>query len=260
MKKQFTLFKRLLALALVLALVVSPLPLRAAAETPADTGLVLESKNLTAFAAGAKADGEAEKMNDVFTLLCSSTSKVDTSAKTWDDGYESSQRIYFGGKATTTKNALRLDLTGGADVKVWWVAGGDSRQIVLLNADAERRRGAGRRHPGELPQKPGLSLHPDPGGGGRLLPGRRHRQQLHLQGGAHPRRRHQYAGGQYPDDVCCRRQGRRRAGEVRRLLYHPLVRQRQGRRQHQHLGRRLYLQSANQLQRLRLHGEERHPL
>ena len=91
MKKPHSLFRRLLALALVLSLLVMPLPMRAQAEG-ADSQLVLESKSLSAFASGSKTDGEAEKINDTFTILWSAKSKVDTSAKTWEDGYASEQR------------------------------------------------------------------------------------------------------------------------------------------------------------------------
>ncbi|MBR6377451.1 MAG: S-layer homology domain-containing protein [Oscillospiraceae bacterium] len=135
-----TLWKRFLALGLALLLILSPLPPRASAEEApaADTGLVLESSALTPFAAGAKTDGEAEKINDTFTILWSAKSKVDSSAKTWDDGYESGQRINFGGKAATDKNSIQISLDGPATVKVWWVQGGDDhRQMGLLNADGQ---------------------------------------------------------------------------------------------------------------------------
>ena len=139
MTKHFHWYKRALALVLALLLLAAPLPLQAAAEgEEAASELVLESKNLTAFAAGEKADGEAERINDVFTILWSSKSKVDGSAKTWEDGYESAQRINFGGKVTTEKNAVQITLTGPAAVKVWWVQGGDdNREMALLDANGE---------------------------------------------------------------------------------------------------------------------------
>ena len=137
MKKPHSLFRRLLALALVLSLLVMPLPMRAQAEG-ADSQLVLESKSLSAFASGSKTDGEAEKINDTFTILWSAKSKVDTSAKTWEDGYASEQRINFGGKVSTEKNAVRFETPSAAVVKVWWVQGGDdNREMAILNADGE---------------------------------------------------------------------------------------------------------------------------
>ena len=137
MKKPHSLFRRLLALALVLSLLVMPLPMRAQAEG-ADSQLVLESKSLSVFASCSKTDGEAEKINDTFTILWSAKSKVDTSAKTWDDGYASEQRINFGGKAATDKNSIRISLDGPATVKVWWVQGGDdNREMAILNGDGQ---------------------------------------------------------------------------------------------------------------------------
>ncbi len=96
----------------------------------------LEANKLTAFAQGDKADGESETVEDYFTILWSAKSKVDGSNKTWDDGYTSGQRINFGGKAGTDKNAVKFTTSGPATVKVWWASGGD-RQMVLLNSAGE---------------------------------------------------------------------------------------------------------------------------
>lgn len=94
------------------------------------------SSDLTAFDAGAKKDGDTQKAgtNEFFTLVYSAKSKVDASSKTFGDKYKGTQRINFGGKADTSKNAVKFDITGTAKVKVWWVEGGDdSRQIIILD-------------------------------------------------------------------------------------------------------------------------------
>lgn len=94
------------------------------------------SSDLTAFDAGAKKDGDTQKAgtNEFFTLIYSAKSKVDASGKTFADTYKGTQRINFGGKASTSKNAVKFDITGTAKVKVWWVEGGDdSRQMVILD-------------------------------------------------------------------------------------------------------------------------------
>lgn len=94
------------------------------------------SSDLTAFNAGDKKDGETQKAgtNEFFTLVYSAKSKVDASSKTFGDQYKGTQRINFGGKADTSKNAVKFDITGTAKVKVWWVEGGDdSRQIIILD-------------------------------------------------------------------------------------------------------------------------------
>lgn len=98
---------------------------------------VFEASSLTAFAAGAKADGDTEKAGteQFFTLIYSAKSKVDSSSKIFDDSYKSSQRVNFGGKMTTAKNSVMFTTKGTAKVKVWWVEGGDdNRQIGILNA------------------------------------------------------------------------------------------------------------------------------
>ena len=139
MKQTYGLYRRALALLLALILIASPLSLRAAAEGEnAGSELVLESKTLTPFAQGEKSDGETERINDVFSILWSSKSKVDGSTKEWEDGYVSDQRINFGGKVSTTKNAVQITLTGPAVVKIWWVQGGDdNREMALLDANGE---------------------------------------------------------------------------------------------------------------------------
>ena len=98
---------------------------------------VLEANTLTAFADGKK-DGDTEVVEDYFTILYSSKSKVDSSKRTWEDAYASSQRINFGGKATTEKNAVKFITSGPATVKIWWVqAGDDNREYAILNAAGE---------------------------------------------------------------------------------------------------------------------------
>ncbi len=97
---------------------------------------ILEGSALEAFAAGSKADGDTTTVADFFTIVWSAKSKVDSSKKTWDDGYYSEQRINLGGKCTTKKNAIKFSVDGAATVKVWWVQGGeDNREVGLFDAD-----------------------------------------------------------------------------------------------------------------------------
>jgi hypothetical protein len=107
-------------------------------EPSATTEFVLDTTtDLTAFAAGAKVDGDSEKAGteDYFTLLYSAKTKVDSSSKTFDDGYAVTQRVNFGGKVTTEKNAVKFTTGNAATVKVWWVEGGDdNRQMALLDS------------------------------------------------------------------------------------------------------------------------------
>jgi len=103
----------------------------------ATTEFVLETSALEAVAQGAKADGDTQKAGteDYFTIIYSSSSKVDNSNKTFEDSYASSQRLNLGGAVSTEKNAVKFTTSNPATVKVWWVEGGDdNRQMAILNA------------------------------------------------------------------------------------------------------------------------------
>ncbi len=129
-----------LALTMLLSLVPFEMFIgtRASAAPGDNTTYVLESKDLTAFAAGAKADGDTEQAgtSNFFTIVYSTKSKVDGSSKSFDDGYSGTQRINFGGKADAAapKNAIKFTTDGQAQVKVWWVEGGDdNRQMAIYD-------------------------------------------------------------------------------------------------------------------------------
>ncbi|MBR2282601.1 MAG: hypothetical protein IJ863_08270, partial [Spirochaetales bacterium] len=112
---------------------------RIAAEEEAAGGAashVLEGSALEAFAAGSKADGDTTEVDGFFTVIWSAKSKVDSSKKTWEDGYYSEQRINLGGKFATKKNSIRFTVDGPSVVKVWWVQGGeDNREVGIFDAD-----------------------------------------------------------------------------------------------------------------------------
>ncbi len=138
-------WKRALALFLVAVMVVTLFPNNLfgnkakKVKAAEGTTYTLEASALTAFADGAKADGDTEKAgtDDFFTLIYSAKSKVDSSSKTFADDYASSQRVNFGGKATVDKNAVMFKTEGAATVKIWWVCGGDNRQMTILNSNGE---------------------------------------------------------------------------------------------------------------------------
>ena len=96
----------------------------------------LETSSLTSFTAGAKADGDTETAGtkDYFTLIYSAKTKVDSSSKSFDDGYSSSQRLNFGDVVSVDKNAIKFKTSNAATVKIWWAEGGDNnRQMAILN-------------------------------------------------------------------------------------------------------------------------------
>lgn len=98
---------------------------------------VLDAADLAQFTNGAKKDGEEQSAgtDDYFTILWSSKSKVDGSKKSFEDGTAFTQRINLGGKldVTNNKNGVSFKTIGAAEVKVYWVEGGDdNRQMALL--------------------------------------------------------------------------------------------------------------------------------
>ena len=108
---------------------------------PTETVYTLDATaDLEAMAQGAKADGDADKVgtDGFFTLYYSAKTKIDSSGKTFDDGYTASQRVNMGGSTSytgTIKNAIEFTTEGTATVKVWWVSGGDGRALQLAGAD-----------------------------------------------------------------------------------------------------------------------------
>ena len=84
------------------------------------------------------ADGDIFKYNDIFTFIMSKNSRVDASAKTWED-FEGTLRFSFGGKTPTgavpSKNALQITVDGAYTIKIWYIAGGDARYFALMNAE-----------------------------------------------------------------------------------------------------------------------------
>ena len=106
---------------------------------PAITDYILDATgDLTAFAAGDKADGDTEVVGTegYFTVFYSAKTKVDGSKKEFEDGYTATQRLNFGGKSDfgdTIKNAVQFKTEGPATVKIWWVSGGDGREMAICD-------------------------------------------------------------------------------------------------------------------------------
>lgn len=100
--------------------------------TSAATTYVLETSGLTAATAGTYSDGQAVQggTDNFFTMYMSANTKIDSSSKTWSDGYSSSQRLSLGGKIAvgTPKNAIMFTTEGAVTVKIWWAQGGDDNR------------------------------------------------------------------------------------------------------------------------------------
>ncbi|MBQ2718069.1 MAG: hypothetical protein IJF75_05680 [Clostridia bacterium] len=118
--------------------------------TQGSTTYVLNASDMTAFdpfeadgTTPTKQNGEkiACGTNNYFSLLCSSgKTKIDASAKTFSDGFSGTKRINFGGKTQAVSgvmtNAIEFTTTDAADVKVWWVCGGDGRQVDIIKGES----------------------------------------------------------------------------------------------------------------------------
>lgn len=144
--------KKVLALLMAMFMVIGVIPVNGVVKevSAAENVHVFEAKNLTAAAQGTYTDGQEVKYDDYFTLYMSAKTKIDSSNKSWEDGYTSDQRVNFGGKAdmSVPKNALSFKTSGAATVKIWWVEGGDDhRELAIFTADgtevAKTTEGAG---------------------------------------------------------------------------------------------------------------------
>ena len=107
-------------------------------EEPVVKEYELDGAKLEAAAAGKFTDGQtvAAGTDNAFTLYMSAKTKIDSSNKTWDDGFAGTQRINFGGKAdiANMKNFVSFKTEGTAKVKIYWVEGGDdNRQMAIFN-------------------------------------------------------------------------------------------------------------------------------
>lgn len=110
----------------------------AAVEEPVVKEYELDGAKLETAAAGKFTDGQAVAAgtDNAFTLYMSAKTKIDSSSKTWDDGFAGTQRINFGGKAdiANMKNFVSFKTEGTAKVKIYWVEGGDdNRQMAIFN-------------------------------------------------------------------------------------------------------------------------------
>lgn len=132
---------RILAAMLVLVMALSVLPVFAAE----DRVYVFDATaDLQPMEQGAKAVGDTQQVgtDGFFTIYFSEKVKIDSSNKTWEDGYEATQRLNFSSKTKVSedeiKNCVGITTDGPATVKIWWVeAGDDSRQIGIYNAAGE---------------------------------------------------------------------------------------------------------------------------
>ena len=111
-------------------------------EEPVTNVYVLDfTLDLPAMAQGDKADGDTETVgtDGFFTMHYGAKNKIDGSNKNFDDGYSATQRYSMGGKTEFktdyVKSAIEFTTQGTATVTIWWVSGGDGREMNLFAAD-----------------------------------------------------------------------------------------------------------------------------
>ena len=125
--------KRILAAFLAVLMVVAIMPFTSfsgiftSKAKAAESGkkYTFEGTELEAAAAGKYTDGQAVTAgtDGYFTFYMSAKTKIDSSDKTWEDGYACKQRVNFGGKADVAnmKNLVSFKTSNAAKVKVYWV-------------------------------------------------------------------------------------------------------------------------------------------
>lgn len=132
---------KIVATMLALVMVLMALPTAMAAE---DNVHVLDvTTDLEALSPSADNAGKEIVVGDYFTVILGEKTKIDSSNKSFDDGYEASQRLNFQHKSKMTDAgvvlpAVKFTTSAAATVKLWWVEGGeDNRQMVIFNEAGE---------------------------------------------------------------------------------------------------------------------------
>ena len=106
-------------------------------ETAGETVNVLDAADLETFEAGKYADGDAQAVGDYFTVIWSAKAAVNENSKTFADDFVGTKRINFGGTSNLGKSVIKFAVSGPAAVKVWWVCGGDGRNVDIFDAAGE---------------------------------------------------------------------------------------------------------------------------
>ncbi len=138
MKKQFSV-KRILAAALAMLMVISLLPASVLSIRAATKTYVLDIGDLADVAQGSKADGDTLECGTegYFNIYFSAKTRIEANDKTFDDGVIGTKRLNYGGSTKIEDpviNAVQFKTEGPATVKVWWVSGGDGREVGVYDA------------------------------------------------------------------------------------------------------------------------------
>ncbi len=124
---------RILAGILAAVLLLGLLPLAVGAEPMT---YVVEISEMESKPKGTWKNGDTFKCGteDYFTVFCSETTRIDGSGKNFPDGYMSTKRLNFNSESKfgdQILNAVQIKTTSPAKVTVWFVSGGDNREVGI---------------------------------------------------------------------------------------------------------------------------------
>ena len=129
------LLARIMAGILVLMMLLSLIPMLASAEAKT---FVVEVSLMDDKPKGTWKNGDTFKCgtDSYFTVFCSETTRIDGSEKDFSDGYHSSKRLNFNSNSVfgdQILNAVQFKTTSAAKVTVWFVSGGDGREVAIFD-------------------------------------------------------------------------------------------------------------------------------
>ena len=145
MNKVFS--KRLLAIILTFTMMLSMMLVFTISSGAEDNNTyILDASKLDTFAAGMMDNGDYvfAGTDNYFTVIYSEKAKVEGSEKTFSDGVFASKRISWGDKTYVGDeilNAVKIKTEGSAEIKIWWVCGGEItgstnlRQVAIYDAN-----------------------------------------------------------------------------------------------------------------------------
>ncbi len=141
------LLTRILAGVMAALLLLGLLPLAASAEAMT---FVMEVSSMDSKPKGTWKNGDAFKCgtDNYFTVFCSETTRIDESEKEFADGYTATKRLNFNSNTVfgdQILNAVQIKTTSAAKVKVWFVSGGDDREVAIFDqqGNALQQSGSG---------------------------------------------------------------------------------------------------------------------
>ena len=113
---------------------------------------VLDASALDGIGAGDFYDGKVTVIDGKFACHLSTKYKTESNAKDFVDGYAATHRMNFGGKSEWTnngegddavrngglKNFIEITTSGETTITVYWVCGGNGRQVGIYTVDGTR--------------------------------------------------------------------------------------------------------------------------